>query len=259
MSGCPACSSPTTPWRGATAADAPRTRYELDRCPACGTACLADPVKASPALYSQGTYSAGPGRLDWLVAPLRRFLAFDRRRLLGPLPDSARILDVGAGRGRLAADLAARGSQVVAIEPAAGAAADARCRGVDVRAVALEEAVFPDGRFDRVVVWHALEHLEDPAAGLRRIRPWIAPSGGIVIAVPNLASLQARVGGDRWFHQDVPRHRMHLTPAGVRAMLERAATDRPMQARDARPEPIRDVADAPESPHQSPTTCPSAS
>ena len=42
-----------------------------------------------------------------------------------------------------------------------------------------------------------------------------------MIAVPNLAGVQARIGGDRWFHQDVPRHRTHFTPAAVSALLGR--------------------------------------
>ena len=43
----------------------------------------------------------------------------------------------------------------------------------------------------------------------------------LVVAVPNLASAQAALGGDLWFHQDVPRHRTHFTPAGITALLER--------------------------------------
>ncbi len=37
--------------------------------------------------------------------------------------------------------------------------------------------------------------------------------------MPNLASLQARLGGERWFHLDVPRHRTHFTPDGLAALL----------------------------------------
>jgi hypothetical protein len=40
-----------------------------------------------------------------------------------------------------------------------------------------------------------------------------------VLGVPNLGSLQARVGGSRWFHLDLPRHRTHFTVAGLRAVL----------------------------------------
>jgi len=44
----------------------------------------------------------------------------------------------------------------------------------------------------------------------------------VVVAVPNLDSVQARLGGDRWFHQDVPRHRAQFTLRGVKLLLERS-------------------------------------
>ena len=39
--------------------------------------------------------------------------------------------------------------------------------------------------------------------------------------MPNLGSLQARIGGERWFHLDVPRHRTHFTVSGLLALLRR--------------------------------------
>jgi SAM-dependent methyltransferase len=131
------------------------------------------------------------------------------------------VLEVGAGDGRLvaamrAADLDARG-----LDPSPAACAAARELGVEVANVGVEDAQRPPASEDAVVVWHALEHLDRPQATLARIRGWLRPGGTIVIAVPNLASWQARIGGDRWFHQDVPRHRTHLTPRGVTSLLER--------------------------------------
>jgi hypothetical protein len=76
-----------------------------------------------------------------------------------------------------------------------------------------------------VVLWHSLEHFDDPEAALARIRGWLRPGGRLVVAVPDLASVQARIGGDRWFHQDVPRHRTHFTPRGLAALLERTGFD----------------------------------
>jgi hypothetical protein len=49
----------------------------------------------------------------------------------------------------------------------------------------------------------------------------LAPGGALLIGVPNLASLQARLGGERWFHLDVPRHRTHFTPRGLEELLTR--------------------------------------
>jgi len=41
----------------------------------------------------------------------------------------------------------------------------------------------------------------------------------LLVGVPNLASVQALLGGARWYHLDVPRHRTHFTVAGVEALL----------------------------------------
>jgi 2-polyprenyl-3-methyl-5-hydroxy-6-metoxy-1,4-benzoquinol methylase len=72
---------------------------------------------------------------------------------------------------------------------------------------------------DVVTLWHVLEHLQDPAAALDRIATWLRPGGGLVVGVPNLASLQAQIGGERWYHLDVPRHRVHFTTGGLHALL----------------------------------------
>jgi hypothetical protein len=71
------------------------------------------------------------------------------------------------------------------------------------------------------VVWHVLEHLDDPDAAVTRLASLVGPGGTLLIGVPNLASVQASIGRDRWFHLDLPRHRTHFTPAGLRALLER--------------------------------------
>jgi SAM-dependent methyltransferase len=131
------------------------------------------------------------------------------------------VLEIGAGDGRLLAALARRDHRVAGIEPSAPFAAAARARGLDVETVRVEDAVRPAGACGAIVLWHVLEHVDDPAATLRRAHGWLQPGGRLVVAVPNLASWQARIGGDRWFHQDVPRHQTHFTPQGLAALLER--------------------------------------
>jgi hypothetical protein len=64
-----------------------------------------------------------------------------------------------------------------------------------------------------------LEHLEDPGAALARISGWLKPGGGLLVGVPNLGSLQALLGGARWYHLDVPRHRVHFTLDGIYRLL----------------------------------------
>ena len=108
------------------------------------------------------------------------------------------------------------------VEPSEGAAAAARARGAPVERVTVEELDLAAASLDAVVVWHVLEHLRDPAGTLAGIARWLRPGGRVVVACPNLASLQARIGGDRWFHQDVPRHLTHFTAIGLRLLLERS-------------------------------------
>jgi 2-polyprenyl-3-methyl-5-hydroxy-6-metoxy-1,4-benzoquinol methylase len=222
---CPACGErAATPWREASASDRRLARsdsYPLLRCRSCGSAWLAEPATESDALYERGTY-APTRRLRRPIAALRRLIAWDRRRVLGDLPPGARVLEVGAGRGRLVADLAARGHRARGIEPAPTVAAEAREAGAEVETAALERTRFEPGSFDRVVLWHVFEHLDDPVLALERVRPWLASTGALTVAVPNLSSLQARIGGDRWFHQDVPRHRTQFTAEGLVRLLERS-------------------------------------
>ena len=73
-----------------------------------------------------------------------------------------------------------------------------------------------------MTLWHVLEHVDDPAAALARVASWLRPGGVLLVGVPNLASLQARLAGGRWFHLDAPRHRTHLTPQGLDALLRAA-------------------------------------
>jgi SAM-dependent methyltransferase len=70
-----------------------------------------------------------------------------------------------------------------------------------------------------------LEHLDDPGAALERLRGWLRPGGLLVVGVPNPGSLQARIAGAAWMHWDAPRHRIHLTPRGLRALLASAGLE----------------------------------
>jgi SAM-dependent methyltransferase len=83
----------------------------------------------------------------------------------------------------------------------------------------MEEAQVEAGSLDVVTLWHVLEHLQDPRVAVRRIAGWLRPAGGLLVGVPNLDSLQARLGGPRWYHLDVPRHRTHFTARGLQRLL----------------------------------------
>lgn len=210
-------------------------RYRLQRCGDCGSAATAGEATVGseatlggevtgggpgppPAwdLHDCGAYRAGDPVLYRLAAPILR--VFDARRLSllrSLVAPPARIMDVGAGQGRFVAAARAAGYDATGIEPSRRGIERARKLGAPVVQQTIEAAQVPAGSLDGVTLWHVLEHLDDPGAALRRIVTWLRPGGAVVLAVPNLASAQARIGGERWYHLDVPRHRTHFTPAGL--------------------------------------------
>jgi len=214
---CPACGGETAPWLAAPGSEpADRASYELVRCRVCGTGASLGPPP-DPSAYSRGMYGAGEPRLPRLVAVLQRaalwlpLRAFRRCGVRVP----ARVLDVGAGRGRLVEALAARGYAAEGIDPTP--------RGDNVRrAGVLEHSA---SELDAAVMWHVLEHMPDPGAALTRAVTWLRPGGVLLVGAPNLDSLQARIAGPGWFHLDLPRHRTHFTPAGLRACMRRAGIE----------------------------------
>lgn len=208
---CPACGAPLAAWRRAPDNEpASRETRLLLRCAACGTARTAGPPVAEA--HEAGAYAPGAPRGSRLAAPILR--GFDRERLalLGPVDGP--LLDVGAGRGRFVAYARAHGfPDATGIEPSPRATAP------HVTAVALEDAAYAD--LGAITLWHVLEHVEDPATALGRLRGWLRPGGTLLVGVPDLDSRQARIGGPRWYHLDLPRHRTHFTARGIVTLLER--------------------------------------
>jgi SAM-dependent methyltransferase len=215
---CPACGGPLVAWRSVPSAEAAigPARYELLRCPHCGSAVTVGEAPAE--LHETGAYAPGVPRLARFVAPLLRTFDRQRLRMLGITPP-ARLLDAGAGRGRFVAGARAAGYLACGIEPSQRGVTAAATLGAPVEQASIETARIDPGSIDAVTLWHVLEHLDEPGVALARIATWLAPDGVLLVGVPNLASLQARLGGERWYHLDVPRHRVHFTPAGLEAVL----------------------------------------
>jgi SAM-dependent methyltransferase len=106
-----------------------------------------------------------------------------------------RVLDVGCGTGFLLEALAHRGFSGIGIDLSPESVAHSRRRlaelGADDRLRAEVGSAYepPEGPFDLIALTDVLEHLEDPRACLRALRPQLAPGGLVVISTPNRHSL----------------------------------------------------------------------
>lgn len=121
-------------------------------------------------------------------------------RLAAQLPPGARVLDLGAGNGRLAAPLAARGFVVDAVEASAAMIEQGRARSGDaVRWIETDIATFaPDHAYDVILAafstWFVLPTQDVQVATLQGLAPSLKPSGRFVLDafVPNPARFEDR-------------------------------------------------------------------
>jgi SAM-dependent methyltransferase len=92
----------------------------------------------------------------------------------GALPaPPARVIEVGAGSGELAAALAERGYDVVAIDPAS--------EGPPVMPMPLHELDEPAASFDSAVAVVSLHHVEPLDESCRRLAELVRPGGTLVV------------------------------------------------------------------------------
>ena len=107
------------------------------------------------------------------------------------------------------------------VEPDAEAATYARTvSGVKVYPSIHEEG-FSGKTFDRIVLWHTLEHIHAIHETLAWAAKKLAPNGVLIIALPNPESFDAEHYQENWIAWDAPRHLYHFVPETLEQLLAR--------------------------------------
>ncbi len=206
-----------------------RGTFPLVRCARCGTEYLR-PAPAPEVLgeaYGPAYYGGDASKFPGPLGRVFRLLQDRRTGLLRPFvpPDESEpvLLDVGCGNGNFLRAARRRGYVVEGTELSPEAARRASPEGdLVIHAGELASLGLEPGRYSALTMWHVLEHLPDPLAALRCAHRLVERKGWIFIAVPNVASWQARACGAAWFHRDPPRHLWHFTPRTLSRLLRRA-------------------------------------
>ena len=104
-----------------------------------------------------------------------------------------RVLELGCAEGMFAATVKERGAEVWGIEfdPRAAEQASALLDHVLVGDADEQIAELPDAYFDVIVCNDVLEHLLNPCATLKLLRPKLTPEGVVVASIPNIRYLPA--------------------------------------------------------------------
>lgn len=236
-----------------------------DVCPLCGeeatasarhhplVTCKKCQLVRDPAIASSGVLATMEA--DWFGEetchvprdPVTRLLdrANARRTMRrAKIAAGERVLDVGVGTGGTLTHLAEHGVNIegcdISILVARHAEQRSRrkvwsCPVADVR-----------DAFDTIIASHVLEHQPEPIKFLRDIGEKLRPNGKLLLAVPNMASLDAK--SERWISYQ-PYHLLYFTPRTIRAAAKAAGfevvrqgtyesvTSWPLLARPPRREP----------------------
>lgn len=213
-----------------------RERFHYRRCVECGCVQIVDPPADLAAYYGDRYYSFAAARRGWWSGIAVRLRSARDHAYLPAAPAWTRamarvrpnplvrcvsrcpgpragVLDVGAGDGRLLADLARLGfTQLLGVDPFASAdRGDPRGFSVLRRDVhGLEVA-----GWNVVVLSHSLEHMADPVSTLRRVAQLLAPTGTCIVRIPLAGSWAHRTYGADWVQHDAPRHLMVHTRRGL--------------------------------------------
>jgi 2-polyprenyl-3-methyl-5-hydroxy-6-metoxy-1,4-benzoquinol methylase len=143
----------------------------------------------------------------------------------------SQVLEFGCATGYMSRVLQDRlGATVVGVELNAEAAqlAEAHTERVligDAEELDLE-AELGGTRFDAVLFADVLEHLRDPAALLKRVRPLVAEGGAVIASIPNIAHASVRLallaGSFRYREQGLldETHLRFFTREGIQDLFE---------------------------------------
>jgi 2-polyprenyl-3-methyl-5-hydroxy-6-metoxy-1,4-benzoquinol methylase len=152
------------------------------------------------------------------------------------VPENAKVLDIGCGRGAfLSKVVALRSTRVRGIELNKSAAAEARKRNIDVvEALIDEHAQSHPNAYDVVTAFQVLEHIADPMTFLRGCLATVKPGGLFIVAVPNN---DAFISFDDLPLNQPPHHVGLWSPRSLTAL----ASLLPVQLEALEEEPLREL------------------
>ncbi len=130
------------------------------------------------------------------------------------------LLDIGCGSGTFLHVASQYGYIPHGMDASAQAVEIARKQyGYPAFQEQIGSSIWGDHRFDFITMFHVLEHLPDPRLALRYANGLLKSTGILIIQVPNISSIQARIFRSLWYGLDVPRHLINFTPRALDLLL----------------------------------------
>jgi 2-polyprenyl-3-methyl-5-hydroxy-6-metoxy-1,4-benzoquinol methylase len=133
----------------------------------------------------------------------------------------ARLLDVGAGSGKLVRHLTAHGVHAEGLEPSRALFEHFLSGDPNFTCDVLGNYRRSTAeRFDAITAFDVIEHVADPVEFLEQVAALLNPGSAFFVSTPDVSSIAARTFGRRW-HFYYPYHLSYFSPKTLAAAATR--------------------------------------
>jgi len=126
------------------------------------------------------------------------------------------IVDFGCGKGGFLSYLKKKKYTVVGIDNSK----KARDKCLEKKLTTYKSIKDLKENIEAITFWHSFEHVSNPNEMLDQIINQSKNSLTVVIALPNYKSFDAKYYRAFWAAYDVPRHRFHYSPMGIKKLMK---------------------------------------
>jgi len=126
------------------------------------------------------------------------------------------IVDFGCGKGGFLSYLKKKKYTVVGIDNSK----KARDKCLEKKLTTYKSIKDLKENIEAITFWHSFEHVSNPNEILDQIINQSKNSLTVVIALPNYKSFDAKYYRAFWAAYDVPRHRFHYSPMGIKKLMK---------------------------------------
>jgi len=201
-------------------------KFIIQECKSCGFR-FTNPIPGNEALanyYESEDYISHSNTSKDLISKVyqiaRKGAIRKKHRMVSDRVAGSNWLDIGSGTGDFMLHCKDNHLNIKGIEPSG------KARNFGIAEYGLEiynESKlndFAEGSFDAITLWHVLEHVYDLQDRVAKIKSLLKPKGKAFIAVPNCASLDAKLYQEHWAAYDVPRHLYHFRQKQMNQLWE---------------------------------------
>ncbi|MCD4694821.1 MAG: class I SAM-dependent methyltransferase [Bacteroidales bacterium] len=191
--------------------------FKIDECVSCGLKFTNPrPYKADIHKYykSQDYIShsnTSKGLVNKIYKLIRTYTITRKIQLVKKIKKEGSILDIGSGSGEFLFSVSQNNYKATGIEPDETARSFSKSKfNLNVFDESSLDS-FQANSFDIISMWHVLEHVYDLNHRIKQISNLLKNDGTLIIAVPNIASYDAKRYGTYWAAYDLPRHLYHFS------------------------------------------------